>query len=185
MPCRPSSLPSCWRSWPGSTQTLVPLAPAEGCEPLHAAWIARAGEVTVRRLGEDVEHALAARDFDPGRLPALPDLGVPADRTACPAGVQIGAQRTHAQTDVSSAKVPSDLARLFRADRQLVGVDAARVRRLDDALRGAQPARRAWGRDPHPRPGAGPAPLRDAARALPLGGREVPPLERDSLTPRP
>jgi hypothetical protein len=96
-------------------QVLVPLVLAEGSEPFHTGWIARACEVTVRRLEDDVEHALAAGTFDPSRLPALPDLGGPADRTACPGGVQTGARPTHAETDVWSANVSADVAGLFRA----------------------------------------------------------------------
>jgi hypothetical protein len=94
-------------------QALLPLVLAEGAERFHAAWIARAGEVTVRRLEDDVEHALATGTFDPSQLPALPDLGTgPA---LGPAGVQTGARPRHAETDVWSANVPTDLARLFRA----------------------------------------------------------------------
>jgi hypothetical protein len=86
-------------------QALVPLLLAPGSEPFHAAWIKRAGAVTVRRLEDDVEHALASGTLDPSGLPALPD----------PAGVQTGAQTTDTETDVWVANVPSDVARLFRA----------------------------------------------------------------------
>jgi hypothetical protein len=89
-------------------QALVPLVLAPGSEPFHAAWIARAGEVTVRRLEDDVEHALASGRFDPA---ALPDL--PAD---LPGGVQIGAEHMGGrETDVWVANVPADVGRLFRA----------------------------------------------------------------------
>jgi hypothetical protein len=101
---------------------LVPLVLAEGAEPFHAAWIARAAEVTVRRLEDDVEHALATGSFDPVRLPDLPrfDSGSTnpadlADPAGCPAGVQTGARPTHGETDTWSVNVPADLARLFRA----------------------------------------------------------------------
>jgi hypothetical protein len=90
-------------------QALVPLLLTAGSEAFHAAWITRAGEVTVRRLEDDVEHALATGAFD---LALLPDL---TDFTLGPAGVQTGARPTHAETDVWSANVPADLARLFRA----------------------------------------------------------------------
>jgi hypothetical protein len=56
-------------------QALVPLPLAPGSEPFHAAWIARAAEVTVRRLEDDVEHALATGALDPARLPDLPEAG--------------------------------------------------------------------------------------------------------------
>jgi hypothetical protein len=86
-------------------QALVPLVLAEGSEPFHAAWIARAEDVTVRRLEDDVECALGSGAFDPAQLPDLPD----------PAGVQIGARPMRPEMDHWSANVPSELARLFRA----------------------------------------------------------------------
>jgi hypothetical protein len=95
-------------------QALVPLGRAEGSELFHAAWIARAAAVTVRRLEDDVEYALGAGSFDPSRLPALPDLAGSAG-VGSPAGVQTGAQATRRETDVWSASVPGDVARLFRA----------------------------------------------------------------------
>jgi hypothetical protein len=111
-------------------QALVPLVRAGGSEPFHAAWIARAAEVTVRRLEDDVEHALATGSFDPARLPALPDLAGTA--SVCgPAGVQTGAQATRLETDVWSANVPADVARLFRACLGSV------ARRLDKTPGGA------------------------------------------------
>jgi hypothetical protein len=89
-------------------QALVPLVLTEGSEPFHTGWIARAGEVTVRRLEDDVEHALALGALDPPELPEPSDL-------AGPAGVQIGAEHTRPETDVWVANVPADVARLFRA----------------------------------------------------------------------
>jgi hypothetical protein len=92
-------------------ELLVPLVLEPESEPFQRAWIERAGEVTVRRLGDDVEHALATGTFDPAGLPELP------------AGVQIGAQHTGGEetlpsapeTDVWVAHVPADVGRLFRA----------------------------------------------------------------------
>ncbi|MEN8184030.1 MAG: hypothetical protein ABFS46_16000, partial [Myxococcota bacterium] len=103
--------PALGEAWHASAITvsqalaLVPLVLAEGSEPFHAAWTARAEEVTVRRLEDDVECALASGAFDPAQLPELPD----------PAGVQIGAQPMRTEMDHWSANVPSELARLFRA----------------------------------------------------------------------
>jgi hypothetical protein len=103
------------------SQALVPLVLEPESEPFHAAWIARAAEVTVRRLEDDVEHALATGAFDPAALPDLPDpaLANPDDLDdplALPEGVQIGAQHMARQeTDVWVANVPADVARLFRA----------------------------------------------------------------------
>ncbi len=96
-----------WRSgritW-SQAQVLVSLELAQGSEPFHAAWLERASGVTVRRLEDDVEHALASGAFDPVRLPELPE------------GVQIGAQPMGGpETDVWVANVPADVARLFRA----------------------------------------------------------------------
>ena len=101
--------------------TLVPLTLEPGSEPWHAGWIERAAEVTVRRLEDDVEHALATDALDPALLPELPvanpcDREAPGDPLAIPAGVQIGAEHTAGDgTDVWVANVPAEVARLFRA----------------------------------------------------------------------
>jgi hypothetical protein len=79
-------------------QALVPLVRADGSEPFHAAWIARAAEVNVRRLEDDVEYALATGSFDPARLPALPDLAC-SPSVGGPAGVPTGAQATRSETE--------------------------------------------------------------------------------------
>jgi hypothetical protein len=64
----------------------------------------RALGVTVRRLEDDVDHALASGAFDPALLPPLPS------------GVQIGARPMLGEpNDTWRANVPSDIARLFRA----------------------------------------------------------------------
>ncbi len=90
-------------SW-SQTQGLVSLALAPGSEPFHAAWLERASGVTVRRLEDDVDHALATGAFDPALLPEIPE------------GVQIGAEHMGGpETDVWVANVPADVARLFRA----------------------------------------------------------------------
>ena len=86
----------------------VPGAPAgsarAGSELFHAAWLERSSGVTVRRLEDDVDHALASGAFDPARLPQLPE------------GVPIGAEhRGREETDVWVANVPADVGHLFRA----------------------------------------------------------------------
>jgi hypothetical protein len=102
-------------------QALVPLVLAQGSEPFHAAWIERAAEVAVRRLEDDVEHALATGAFDPALLADLPELVLPDlanldDPLDLPEGMQIGAEpRGREETDVWVANVPADVARLFRA----------------------------------------------------------------------
>jgi hypothetical protein len=95
-----------WRSGriTGSqAQVLVPLMLDAGSERFQSGWIERAACVTVRRLEDDVEHALAAGAFDPTLLPELPE------------GVQIGAEPRGPETDVWVANVPADVGRLFRA----------------------------------------------------------------------
>jgi hypothetical protein len=65
--------------------------------------------VTVRRLEDDVDHALATGDFDPAHLPALPaSLGLPA-------GVQTGASPRGWERTTWRVNVPADVGRLFRA----------------------------------------------------------------------
>jgi hypothetical protein len=76
---------------------------AAGSERFHSAWVARAAGVTVRRLEDDAEHALASGAFDPALLPELPE------------GVQIGAEHTGPETDAWVANVPAEIGRLFRA----------------------------------------------------------------------
>ncbi len=102
------ALGEAWRSGritPSQSQLLVPLMVTAGSEPFHFGWVARAAEVTVRRLEDDVGHALASGAFDPALLPELPE------------GVQIGAEPTGPETDVWVANVPADVGRLFRACR--------------------------------------------------------------------
>ena len=109
-------------------QVLVPLVLADGSEPFHAAWLERAAGVSVRRLADDVDHALASGVFDPALLPDLPaflagaelsDAELPDALAACPEGVQIGARPmgpgATPETAVWVAHVPADVARLFRA----------------------------------------------------------------------
>ena len=102
-------------------QALVPLVLEAASEPFHAAWLERAAEVTVRRLEDDVEHALATGVLDPSLLPDLPEHGLwdgeaLVDPLTLPEGVQIGAQDTaRRETDVWVANVPADVAHLFRA----------------------------------------------------------------------
>jgi hypothetical protein len=104
---RSPALAAAWRagrvSW-SQAQALVALLLAPGAEPAYEAWLARAQQVTVRRLEDDVDHALASGVFDPALLPALPT------------GVQIGARPTLGETNETwVANVPGDVGRLFRA----------------------------------------------------------------------
>jgi len=96
-----------WRggrlSWT-QAEALAPLLKLDPARPWQAAWLARARAVSVRRLRDDVDWAIASDAFDPAALPQLP------------VGLQTGARPT-----VSGAKdrlfftAPRDVARLFRA----------------------------------------------------------------------
>ena len=101
------ALDEAWRSGasPGPRRRLsCPSYSHPGRSPSTSAWLERAADVTVRRLEDDVEHALASGSFDPALLPELPG------------GVQIGAEHMGGpETDVWVANVPADVARLFRA----------------------------------------------------------------------
>ncbi len=112
---RSIALGEAWRSGTLTVSralALVPLVLAEGSEQFHAAWIQRAGAVTVRRLEDDVEAALGSGLLDPASLPDLP--GGPAPE-CLPEGVQIGAEPMRGEeTDVWVANVPAEVARLFR-----------------------------------------------------------------------
>ncbi len=96
-------------------QALVALVLAPGSEPFHSFWIERAAHVTLRRLEDDVDRALARGVFDPSRLPDVPDLADLAN-LELPEGVQIGAgPMGREETHTWVANVPADVARLFRA----------------------------------------------------------------------
>lgn len=98
-------------------------SPAASHSPIDGSWRRerhrqRRFKRVLRGVG-NVEHALAIGAFDPARLPELPDLSAfddLAEPTGFPEGVQIGAEhRGVEETDVWSANVPTDVARLFRA----------------------------------------------------------------------
>jgi len=69
------ALRAAWRegrlSW-SQAQELLPLVRLGHAERWMGAWVARAQEVTVRRLRDDVEAAVASDRLDPAALPALP-----------------------------------------------------------------------------------------------------------------
>jgi len=115
-----------WRegrlSW-SQAQELLPLVRLGHAQRWMGAWVARAQEVTVRRLRDDVEAALASDRLDPAELPALPAepkgastsetdlLGAQAVAASVgasfgPAGVQIrdepmGSGRMHSEAKAS------------------------------------------------------------------------------------
>jgi hypothetical protein len=53
-------------------QTLASLFALDHSQPWQAMWIVRAGEVTLRRLCDDVDAAIASGILDPAALPAVP-----------------------------------------------------------------------------------------------------------------
>ena len=62
-------------SW-SQAQLLVGVVTTPGAERWHGVWIERASAVSVRRLEDDVDDALARGELDPARLPLLPELGL-------------------------------------------------------------------------------------------------------------
>lgn len=60
---------------------LVPVAALPRAQRWLRAWVERAAQVTLRRLEDDVEHAVEGERFDPAELPLIP---------AAPAGLQNG-----------------------------------------------------------------------------------------------
>jgi len=112
-------------------QALAPLLVLEESHPWHRAWIERADRVTVRRLEEDVDSAVASGELDPAALPSLPaafSASVPVSlredstdslaplRDASPAGHQTGARpRVLGGSVRLFFNAPRDVARLFRA----------------------------------------------------------------------
>jgi len=96
--CRRSApLRRAWRSGAlavSKAQALVAVVLAPGSAPWVAAWLARAGDVTVRRLEDDVDHALATGTLDPAALPELPVPPTDELGRVLPAGVQNGERTT-------------------------------------------------------------------------------------------
>ncbi len=96
-----------WRrvrvSWT-QANALAPLLALEESRRWHGAWIARAAQVTVRRLKDDVEEAIAGRDLDPAGLAVLP------------AGLRTGASPRRSRARVCLRfGAPRSVARLFGA----------------------------------------------------------------------
>jgi len=80
---------------------LVPILELEHSQPWRAAWVAHAAAISVRRLEEDVEHALVTGRLDP---------------TSLSEEVQTGAHPTvPGETIKLFFTAPADVARLFKA----------------------------------------------------------------------
>jgi hypothetical protein len=104
---------------------LVPLvlvggATQPGADGWVSAWVDWAQQVTVRRLEDDVEHALIACETDPRSLPAPPGAeSEPESEPECGAGRQTGAQATLRPGTQETARpffgAPRPVARFFRA----------------------------------------------------------------------
>ncbi len=108
------ALREAWRtgrlSW-ARAHVLVPLLLLEGSEPWHAAWVARAERVTVRRLEDDVDRAIGTRVYDPEAEPERredPHRGAQAADPTRPTAPPPPTRRLALQ-------LPRDVARLFLA----------------------------------------------------------------------
>jgi hypothetical protein len=133
---------------------LVPLVSADPLGRFMEEWVAWAGQVTVRRLRQDVEWALALEDTDPaafrqsGGLPADREIRAPRTnpgKDMVPgADREIGAPRT-APADVQGAETctvrfigPAEVVQLFRAVvctvRRRMEMDAGRLPTEGQAL---------------------------------------------------
>lgn len=107
-------------------EALVPLAYEPGGRRVLGGWIARAGQVTVARLGEDVGWALARGELDPAGLPALP----------APLALSVGEAAVPGRTGRVEVAfgAPRSLARLFLAT---LGTVQRRIERIEG--RGSSP----------------------------------------------
>jgi hypothetical protein len=100
------ALSEAWRagrlSWT-QAEALAPLLRLDAARPWQAAWVTRARGVSVRRLREDVDWAIASENLDP----------------ALPVGLQTGARPRvsggRGARDRLFFTAPRDVARLFRA----------------------------------------------------------------------
>ncbi len=91
---------------------LVPLLLEPAAERHREGWVAHAGRVSVRRLGDDVERALASGDFEPPPLAPQPAPDPGAD----PVGLQTGAiTGSVKETARLLFTVPLEVGPLFRA----------------------------------------------------------------------
>jgi hypothetical protein len=120
--CSSPPLAAAWRSGTLSgcqAQALVALVLTGGSGPWIPAWIERAGRVTLRRLEDDLDHALATGNLAPAALPALPEpppLDLAASCAEAPAGVQYGARPMHwGERNRVRIHAPADVIRLLRA----------------------------------------------------------------------
>jgi len=114
----------------------VPLLLEPGAARYRSEWVAHAQRVTMRRLGDDVERALALGDFAPPPLaPSAEEIDLDAD----PAGLQTGAI-THFQKESERLffRTHPEVAQLFRAVLATVQRRTERIRgrpcRASDAL---------------------------------------------------
>jgi hypothetical protein len=108
-----------WRSGHVSwcqAQALVAVVLAPGSRAFHAGWVDRAAAVTLRRLEDDVDHALETGALDPALLPALPvGLQIGASTTDGQPTTEPAAAAAATELDTWRANVPADVGRLFRA----------------------------------------------------------------------
>ncbi|MGH7338406.1 MAG: HNH endonuclease, partial [Myxococcota bacterium] len=87
---------------------LVPVFALEHSQPWRAAWVAHAAVITVRRLEDDVERAIATGDLDPGSFSESSD--------SLSEEVQTGAHPTVPNETIHLFfTAPADVARLFQS----------------------------------------------------------------------
>jgi hypothetical protein len=116
--CRP--LQEAWRrgriSWV-QAHALVRIAVLDASTPFHAAWVEHAGTVSVRRLEEDVERALALGSFDPQVSADPTALGSPTPGSAFPPDSAASHHEARRPGRVSCFRlcVPREVKRLLRA----------------------------------------------------------------------
>jgi hypothetical protein len=96
---------------------LVPLLLEPAAGPYREGWVAHAQRITVRRLGDDVERALALGQFAPPPLePDAEQSESDLDFDPDPAGLQTGANtRLEKECERLVFLAPPEVAQLFRA----------------------------------------------------------------------
>jgi len=117
-------------------QALVPVLIEPAAARQREAWIAHTQRVSVRRLGDDVERALALGEFAP---PPLEPTGAASDPDLDPAGRQTGASaRLEKESERLFFRAVPEVAQLFRAVLVTVQRRLGRIRgrpcRQSDAL---------------------------------------------------
>jgi len=131
-------------SW-AQAQRLIPLLKREDSAPWHAAWVAHAERVSVRRLDDEVSRALAVGPLEPppldpaqGAWPDGRDAAVDSE-TADGSSGATHARSGDSQTGAHSTLFPSTMAFFFTAPRDVArlfrGALATAQRRIEHRSR--------------------------------------------------